>query len=88
MCRSHYLAVVSLVSCAQAAPALLSVLLYASCDYGPLWAGVAQLLAGVLMALHCSGLATRKYGTRSATHFNSFGVHFIFYVFCNSLFIL
>ena len=68
VCRSHYLAVVSLVSCAQAAPALLSVLLYASCDYGPLWAGVAQLLAGVLMALHCSGLATRKYGTRSATH--------------------
>ena len=56
------------MSCAQAAPALLSVLLYASCDYGPLWAGVAQLLAGVLMALHCSGLATRKYGTRSATH--------------------
>ena len=68
VCRSHYLSVVSLVSCAQAVPALLSVLLYASCDYGPLWAGVAQLVAGVLMALHSSGLAHRKYGTRSASH--------------------
>lgn len=66
--RSHYASVLSLLSCVQAVPTLLSVLIYSGCQYGALWSGVANAVAGAIMALHVIASRHKKY-SRSAIIF-------------------
>ena len=50
--RSHYVSVLSLLQCVQSAPTFMSVFLYSSSQYGPLWTGACNIMAGLLMLLH------------------------------------
>ena len=61
MFRSQFASVSSLHQCVQAVPGLVSVLIYHHCQYGVLWSGVANIVAGAVMALHIISARNKKH---------------------------